>query len=55
MKVGSGRGGYRIRNIKRHNRCPLRFFFKAPHQTTEYLNLIDRFGGNKKISGDPID
>ena len=36
-------------------RCHLRFFFKAPHQTTEYLSLMDRFWSNKKNFGDLID
>ena len=36
-------------------RFHLRFFFKAPHQTTEYFNLMDRFWGNTKFFEDLID
>ena len=33
-------------------RCHLRFFFKLGHQTTQYLNFMDRFSGNKKVFGE---
>ena len=33
----------------------LDFFFKAPHQTTEYINPMDRFWGNKNFFGNLID
>ena len=31
------------------NRCHLRFFSKHGHQTTQYLNLMDSFRGDKKF------
>jgi len=37
------------------HRCHLKIFFKAPHQTTEYFNLIDRFWSNKNFFGNLID
>ena len=30
-------------------RCLLRFFYNVPHQTTQNLNLMDRFRGNEKF------
>ena len=33
-------------------RCHLRFFFNDGHQTTQYLNLMDSFGGHKTFFGD---
>ena len=30
-------------------RCLLRFFYNVPHQTTQHLNLIDRFRDNKNF------
>ena len=31
------------------SRYLLRFFYNFPHQTTQYLKLMDRFRGNKKF------
>ena len=31
------------------SRCHLRFFFNLGHQTTQYLNLKNRFSGNKNF------
>ena len=33
-------------------RYHLRFLFNLGHLTTQYLNLMDRFSGNKKIFGE---
>ena len=30
-----------------YSRCLLRFVYSVSHQTTQYLNLMDRFRGNK--------